>query len=370
MFDLLKPDFDKAFPDIDLQITYNTHSSEKLAVAIAGGAAPDIVTQSTRSAAQFIESGAFVPIDFRVFGATNGDSFASRYWPGLANVLRYKGQMYYVPVEVDSLGMFYNKNTLDNAGVGQIPTTWEGLKTLGSKLSRTDEKGWTQVGVTLQKTGIYAALYYASLLRQNGTDWIKADGRPNFSDPKAIQAIEVYADLFRSNASFASANQSHFNTGKAAILVDATYEYFFAKNSTSGFDFGTAQYPVLQGGTPNSSSYAWGFYVPTQSKNAELAWKVIKFLTDSKYGPLWMNEAGLLQPYKASWLMDVLKKEPAFGPFVYGLESAQMEIAHPNYPDIEKTLRNTDQAIINGTASVQQALTQADQVLEPIFTRK
>lgn len=367
MFTLMMPEFEKAFPDVDLQITYNTHSADKLAVAIAGGAAPDIATQPTRTAAQFIEAGAFVPVDFAATGAKDADDYFKRFWPGLKNVMLYKGQYYFLPTEVSTFALFYNKDMLATNGIAKVPSTWQELINIGKKLTRIEDKGWTRLGVTLQNDGKYNALFFASLLRQNKTDWIRSDGMPNFSDPRSIAAIEVYAELFRSNAAWPTANHNAYLQGKAAFLPDATYQYFYAIQNTAGFEVGTAPYPVLEGGVPNATSYAMGLYVTQQSKHKELAWKIANFFTSSRFGALWLNEGGILQPYRDQWLVDALKKEPLLLPFVSALEFSQMEMAHVKYTDIEKALHVAERSIANQQLSVQQALELLDQTLAPVM---
>jgi ABC-type glycerol-3-phosphate transport system substrate-binding protein len=365
VFDILLPEFRKAYPDIDLEVQYNMQAPDKLLVAYAGGAAPDVVTQSTRNAPQFIDSGAFIPINYRAFGATSATDYARRYFPGVLSSLEYKGKVYFTPTEISNLGLIYNKTLLANAGMSKPATTWQEMLKQSSKLTRVEGDKLKQVGTHFFHNGIWAGLYWVSLLRQNGTDWTTENGMPNFSSPKAIEAVKVYAEFFRDQMKIPS--DINFIKGNVGIFPTATYYYF---NLTDEIDTGSAPYPVLEGRKPSITSYAWGLFVTSQAKNPELAWKVAEFFTNSKWGPIWLKEGGLVQPYYSSWLLQTIKEKPILAPFLSGLEFSQMEIAHTKFNDIQKALQTAEQSIVAGTLPVEQALYQVDQTLTPIFNVK
>src|SRR5690606_46185 len=66
VFKQIEPALHAAFPDIDLDVHYVVAPNDRFLVALAAGIAPDIVTMSTGQAAQFIEAGLVVPIDYEV----------------------------------------------------------------------------------------------------------------------------------------------------------------------------------------------------------------------------------------------------------------------------------------------------------------
>ena len=367
VFNEIKPLFDEAYPHVNLVVEGGMGAVDRLVTAYAGGAAPDIVTQSTRNAPQFIEAGMFHPVDYRLFGASDIHSFARRFFPGVVNSLAYKGEIYFLPTEVSSGGLFYNKDILDRAGVAEIPPTWQELSTLGSKLTRMESDTYTQVGVALQRSAVWTTLYWVTLLRQNGVDWVTQDGGPNFTHPRAVDAVRAYHDFFLSGASHPSQAAPAFREGRAAFLPDATYQSFFLVSNPPSWTPGASAYPVLAGGTPNIFSYAWGFYVTRQAKDPSLAWEVVRFLTSPELAPVWARVGGLIIPYQDAWLLELMEEQPTLRPFITGLEHAQMELVHPRGNQIHAAMWEADNAVVQGRLSVEAALQQLNDAVAAIL---
>lgn len=362
MFGLLLPEFEKAFPDIELDIQFGMGAADKLAVAYAGGAAPDIVTQSTRVAPQFIESGIFLPLDLQALGLNNITELERRYLPGVLNSLWYKGQIYFLPTEVTGLGLFYNKTMVANAGIGEIPRTWEQLLETGRRLTKYEGTQPLQAGVFIHRGGVWNALHWTAMLRQKGIDWITSDGKPNFNHPKAIEAISMYSSFWEFGAALPTGFD--FEKGMSAFFPSASYYAFYFPPE---MEVGSAPYPVFADGKPVVTSYSWGLYVTSQSKDPETAWKVAQFFTDAKFSELWFIEGQLLQPYNIKWLHDVMRQQPILAPFIDGLQYAQMEIAHPKYTEIQTQLKATETVIINRQSSVNAALEQLNHAISVIM---
>jgi len=364
------PEFEKEFPNIELEMVYGTNA-QKLAVALAGGAAPDVVTLPTRQAPWFIGSEAVLPIDFSAFGVQDAQEFATGYWPGILNAISYKGQVYFAPVEINTVATFYNTNMLASHGIGTVPETWEDYISIGRKLTLLAEDGsYSQLGLGFMGDPEWSALYLVSFARQAGSDWITPAGKPNFSDPKVIDALGVYDDIFRQQASIGVWHLNAFTQGQVAFFFDGSYRYFFLKNNAPGLDFATAPYPVLEDGIPATSSWAQGLYVTSQSEHPDLAWQVAAFFTNPRFGSIWLNEGGILQPVREQWLADSLDREPRLLPFVTGLDHAYMEIAHPEYTDVVEHVHAANRAIINGEKPVAAAMIQLDEALAPILAPK
>jgi multiple sugar transport system substrate-binding protein len=365
MFGLLLPEFEKEFPDIELDIQFGMGAADKLAVAYAGGAAPDIVTQSTRIAPQFIETGVFLPLNLKALGLDSLTELERRYLPGVLNSLRYKGQYYFLPTEVTSMGLFYDKVKVANAGIGEIPRTWEQLIETGRRLTKYEGTLATQAGVFIHRGGVWNALHWTAMLRQKGIDWITDDGKANFNHPKAIEALNAYSAFWETGAALPTGFD--FEKGLSAFFPSASYYAFYFPPE---MEVGASMYPVFEGGKTVSTSYSWGLYVTSQSKDPETAWKVAQFFTDARFSELWFNEGQLLQPYNVKWLHDTMRQQPILAPFINSLEYAQMEIAHPKYNDIQTQLKTTENAIISRQLSVNAALEQLNHQVNVILTSK
>lgn len=95
MLESLMPEFEKAFPDVDLELITSMGAADKLTVAFAGGAAPDIVTQSTRNAPQWITKGLFRPVDLSAVGVRTEREFQDLFFPGARGTIFLYGKPYF-----------------------------------------------------------------------------------------------------------------------------------------------------------------------------------------------------------------------------------------------------------------------------------
>jgi multiple sugar transport system substrate-binding protein len=89
------------------------------------------------------------------------------------------GQVYGLPLSVDTLALYYNRALLDQAGVAAVPRTWQEIKEASQSMTLYDEEG------TVVRSGIALGGAYninrsfdilSLLMAQNGTAFLNPDG--------------------------------------------------------------------------------------------------------------------------------------------------------------------------------------------------
>jgi len=361
------PLFEQKFPHVDLKMEYVSSEVSKFLTAYTAGLAPDLVFIATRDAAQYIEAGMVVPVDFAALSAGNKRAFFDRYLPGLEGAISYKGQLYNLPAEITSGGMLYNQDILNQAGIRQIPTTWQELTTIGAKISNYDASGKpTRVGIAINTPAQWVVRYWITMIRQAGSDWITPDGKANFSSPGSRAAITAYREMFASGAAYRGQNQGAFLQHRAAFLPTGTYRVFGIPEDLM---LGATSYPQFQGGVPYNFCYGWGIYVTSQCKYPELAWQVAEFFTSLQVAPFYMAQ-GLVIPFKGSWILEEMRKQPALTPFLYGLEHASLDISHPKNLEIENAVKKAETDILTNVKPVATALLELDETLNAVLNDK
>src|SRR3954469_4294810 len=94
---------------------------------------PDVLMLDNPDLQQIAATGALAPItDFGL----NADG----YLKGVVDASSYQGKVYGLQPVTNSIGLFYNKDILDKAGV-QPPATWAELKTAAKALTKGDQYG-------------------------------------------------------------------------------------------------------------------------------------------------------------------------------------------------------------------------------------
>lgn len=365
----LLPQFEEAFPHVDLEVLFDQGSVDKLLAAFAAGIAPDIATMSTRDAPKFISQGLFRPLDLSVFGVSTHEEYADLWYVGALGSMLLYDDIYFIPTEVTTFGTYWNKDLMHAAGVAEPPPTWEEMAEVAKRLTRITPDGvWERAGMSLVRGHVWNAFHIVAMMRQLGTDWITPDGEPNFLDERAIQAMEIYRSFYQEGAAHPGWNNTQFGQGLVAMYPGASYQFFgFEKIQDARFQIEVSPYPVLKDGEPSSPSYAWGTFVTIQSQHPRLAWEVAKFFSDRPWAEKWFMEVSLMIPWAGPWVADVVEVYPQFITFIEAFRHAKVEPSHPRYAEIFQQLAAAETKIVNGESDVRPALEIANAQIRAIM---
>jgi len=275
-------------------------------------------------------------------------------------------QIYGVPLSVDSLGLFYNKDLFNASGITNPPATWEELVGMLGKLNRVDQFGnIVQSGIALGTADNInrSSDILLALMLQKGVD-IGNDlgGRVNLGDLKAQSALTFYNQFANIRSPFYSWNpRLHYSVdafyeGTLGMMINYSWRYNEIVKKNSKFNFGVAPLPQFAGSKPVNFANYWGFVVAknktiasdkpstiSPSKQNELrvheAWQFLRFMTfphmnkamtlvnglanTSKDFPLSIDPAKKYlektkQPAARRDLIDVQKTDSTLSPFALG----------------------------------------------------
>ena len=200
-------------------------------------------------------------------------------------------KIYGLPLSVDVLAMFYNKDLLNNAGISQAPQYWnnEFLQDI-KKLTIQDPKlGIVQSGAALGgSTNINRFSDILSvLMMQNGATMISADQVQFNIPPKqnnnynpGVEALHFYTDFTNSAKESYTWNDTlpnsldMFINGNLAIMFDYSYNLDTIKVVAPKLNFSVAKLPQIEGNPPTSVNFAnyWVEVVSKKSVNQKLVY--------------------------------------------------------------------------------------------------
>lgn len=188
------------------------------------------------------------------------------------------GKIYGVPLSADSLGLYYNKDLFNAAGIASPPTTWEELLDDVQRLNRIDGLGnINQSAAALgtayninRSTDILMALMLqaGSGIGQSGT------GRIEFTDENSRKALEFYTQFARIGSNFYSWNPrlhysiDAFYEGTLGMMVNYSWQSATIRQKNAKLNFGVAPLPQFVGTTPVNFANYWGFAV-AKNKSTE-----------------------------------------------------------------------------------------------------
>lgn len=220
------------------------------------------------------------------------------------DVILDDGKIYGLPLSIDTLAMFYNKDLLNNAGISQAPQYWnnEFLQDIKKLTVQDPKNGLIQAGVALGgSTNINRYSDILSVLMiQNGAVMMDDNGRVQFNLPSAgqanngynpgIEALRFYTDFSNSVKESYSWNDSlpnsldMFINGNLAIMFDYSYNLATIRARAPKLNFSIAKLPQIEGNPPTNINFAnyWVESVSKKSANQNEAWDFIQFITKAE----------------------------------------------------------------------------------------
>jgi multiple sugar transport system substrate-binding protein len=241
--------------------------------------------------------------------------------------LVFGNQIYGLPLYVDTLAMYYNKDLLNSEGITKPPEDWEAFNENVEKMTRYDASGnIVQSGTALgtarninRSTDILMLL-----MLQSGVQMVNED-RTSATFTRSVQNINVGEIALRYYTDFANPdkrtyswnNSQHysvdaFTEGTVGIMFNYAHQVDILRNKAPRLNFAVA--PVPQAGS-TAVTYAnyWAPAVTVNSKAANEAWQFITYMT-SRAGALDYLSVSR-RPSARRDIIDQQKDDPDLGVF-------------------------------------------------------
>jgi multiple sugar transport system substrate-binding protein len=303
-------EYKKLYPHISINYTKvsSIEYREKLRDAFVSGTEPDI----------FAIHNTWLPLEQKRISPAPGSLAAvARFDEVFPAVVKFdfvreaegvargdKGErlVFALPLAIETLGLFYNKDYFDTANITSPPKTWEELLDYAKLFTQFDDKGEIKIsGIALgsadninRSTDIVGLLMMqggARMTNENLTEatfddqvWVgEGASQRRFSPGK--EALEFYLAFSDKTRNIYSWDRDMpysidaFVEGKAAMMINYPHQIPAIMSKAPHLNFATAPVPQLQGRVEdiNYASY-FGLTVSKNSPNTQGAWQFIDFL--------------------------------------------------------------------------------------------
>jgi ABC-type glycerol-3-phosphate transport system substrate-binding protein len=279
--------------DKNLQFNYNyiyknlETIDNDLVEAIATGKAPDVILIPQTLEKRYLDKVLMITsIPERTFR----DTFIQE-----AGLYVQPNGLFALPLFVDPLVMYWNKNLFASAGYPIAPTKWTEFPILAGKLSQTDSNG--NIKSSVASFGEYsnvnnAKALVSTLVMQAGSSIVSYEN--NFFRSKlnsqstndimipAVSALQFYTEFsnpkkvnYSWNRSISSSLQSFLGEDLATYFGFAS-EYSSLKEKNPNLNFDVAMMPqILDAKTKITFGNIYGFSILKASKNPQAAFNLI-----------------------------------------------------------------------------------------------
>lgn len=224
---------------------------------------------------------------------------------------KYEEKVYGLPLSVDTLAMYYNKDLFNNAGLTQPPAYWNNeFQQAVKKTTKQDTKGeLIQSGAALGGSSNierYSDIL-SVLMMQNGSVMADDSGQvlfdripSTFKDQKynpGLEALRFYTDFANPAKEVYSWNKNLddslvlFTQGKLAIMFGYSYHLPTILAQAPKLNFSIAKLPQIEGNTPVNFANYWVETVSSKSKYLNEAWDFIQFATKAEQAKTYLAKA-------------------------------------------------------------------------------
>jgi multiple sugar transport system substrate-binding protein len=343
--------FMEAYPNIEV-----THEPipegyiDQMTAQFSAGEPPDLFYVQAEFSDAWMEDGLLEPLEPYFQG--NPEFDVEPFNDELLGVFQFEGQTFGLPKDAGPLGLFYNTDMLDAAGV-EPPTTWEELQTAAEALTADGVAGLC-VGPELPRIGAFIYQAGGGIYNEDKTEL-------TITSPESVEGIDFYLQLHEAGALQTPADLGAgwcgeaFGTGKAAMTMEGTWLFPPMENDFPDTNFDVVELP--QGAEPGNLSFTNAYGIGVDSANKEAAWVLLQYLAGPEGMEQWTS-LGLALPTREDVPAPADREA-----HVAGLEYGTAYAFGRNFADIQTAFNNeltrvlaeggTGQEIADATAAAQ-----------------
>ncbi len=337
----------QTIPEVDFYEVFNT--------AVPQGQGPDVAIMHLRRIAKNADLGLLNSFDHLIDADEMGENYIQAAWQG-AN---FDGQHYGIPLDVHPLGLYYNKDILDEAGV-EVPSTYDELLAACDAL-----EDYVQHCLPLSTMWPSQNVFISSLFQNDGEDLDAAGEYPAFNTPEGYEALDVLNRLIHEHELSPTnvtvdEDLTLFRQGNAAFHINGIW--MLNGILEADINMGTAPIATLFGDTPATWADSHNFVVPYNpniSEEKEAA--IMTFIEYITGNPMRWVEAGQIPADVRVLESDAFAALEYHNNFV-DIDSIRFVTSSPYLEDaFEPVFSRVTTAMANADADIQALLDDAEQ---------
>jgi len=346
---------------------------EKLVTGVAGESVPDICQMGTTWVPEFQAIDALLPLDEYIEKSSliKPEKFFSGSW----NTNSINGKMYGIPWYVDTRVLFYRIDLLKQIGYDNPPKDWNELKDICKKLTKDiDHDGKIdRYGISLgaKDWGLLAMFIW-----QNNGDILNSRNSSSLLDtPQVREAVQYYVDFFKEGYAplGVTAGTDIFNafkTGYLPMFISGPWMLEEIHKQIPEIDdkWGVSVLPKKA----RSTSFVGGsnLAIFKQSKNRDIAWRFIEFVSQPRIQVEWYHETKDLPSVKLAWEDASLRGNTKLNIFGEQLKDAKAPPAIPEWEQIGDVINNYMEQVVFQKISIDSFIQNSNEDINVILTTK
>lgn len=245
--------------------------------------------------------------------------------------LVFNDAIYALPLYVDTLALYYNRDLLNNAGITFPARDWAEFNSQVELMTRLDSSGGiVQSGAAIGTTKNVnrSTDILSALMMQSRVQMTDADGNPTFSksvqnQPAAEVALKYYTDFANPSVrTYTWDSSQHYSVdafieGKTAMMINYSHQSAIIKARAPRLSFSVAALPQSSLNSPVNYANYWAMGVSSTSIAKDQAWLFTSYLASKEGISSYLTETG--RPAARRDLIEIQKTDPGLS--IYALQA-------------------------------------------------
>lgn len=368
-------EFNKTFSNIQISYVKKDPKTfeDEFIKALARGEGPDIFSFYNTWLPKYVDLVRPLSLDFQNQWGFEPRQFSSIYPKVVSDDFLSSQGIYALPLYVDTLALYYNRDFFDSRGIPNPPTTWDEFVKTAQTFTKKDERGnIIRSGAALGKANnIDKATDILSILMiQKGNNIIDRSTKSVLigKDEKAKEALNFYVSF----ANPQSLNYSWdlpgvnsidaFSQGKSVMMINYAEARSLIRSKSPTLNFLISTLPQFDPDLRKDYADYYGLSVTRRSRAPDQAWNFITFAASQAGANAYLSLSGR-PPARRDFLS--LKFDEELAVFARQVLSAKSWY-QPDQAKIVKIFTDMIESVVGRRSTADKAIDLAAQELEEI----
>jgi multiple sugar transport system substrate-binding protein len=311
---------------------------------------PDVLMLDNPDVQEIAATGGLAPL-------SEFDVDTSPFTQAIIDATTYEGEVYGLGPAVNTLGLFYNADLLEEKGI-EPPTTWDELKEASAALTEGDRYGLFSAIANYEGTWQFLPFMWS-----NGGDETQLDS------PENAEALQLWVDLIDAGSvSQGAVNwtqgdvKDQFLAGKAAMMVNGPWQ--IPAMQDADFEWASVEIPVNKAGEDSVAPLGGEVWTVPETGNDATKAKAAELVEcmSNEDSSMSIAEARYLVPTRTDIIDEYIEKVPEMASFGEQIKTARARTGKlgADWPDAATVIYNAIQLGITGTPA-DEAFAKAEQ---------
>lgn len=366
--------FNEKYPNITVEITKSPFKDffTRLQTQASGDNLPDAFMMNGPNFQLYASNEILVPFDKAV---EEGELDFANYPEAMEGLYTYEGVPYGVPTSYDSIGLWYNEDLFEKAGV-ELPTdewTWDDLH----EASKSISDALKEEGIYGFAGGAYNQELFYNLIFQAGGAVLNEDAsEAQYSNPGSREALQFLRDMVEDGSSPSiqttadTSPDELFKSGKAAMIYGGSFRVAGYVESAVGESIQVVRLPI--GKERGVVLHGGAVVVNAASENADAA-AAFAVYHGSQEGQQIIGESGSSIPAFTGTEQAFIDAHPEYNLSIFPESAAEYGFPYPVSANTQAWLEVESDMIpkiLAGDLSVEEGTTQLDEAINELLAEE